>query len=58
MKKTDATPQLLQSPAGPLRLQRPGARVENLRAWDAADELLLEMAAARSDAGAAGCRGG
>lgn len=47
MKKTDANPQFLQSPAGPLRLQRPGARGENLRAWDAADELLLEMAAAR-----------
>ncbi|MGF2735243.1 class I SAM-dependent methyltransferase [Marinobacter sp. DUT-1] len=34
----------LQTPDGPLSLARPGGGDKSLRAWDAADELLLETA--------------
>lgn len=40
------TSAVLQSPVGPLRLSRPGG-TPSLRAWDAADELLLEQALER-----------
>ncbi|SFM79255.1 class I SAM-dependent methyltransferase [Marinobacter pelagius] len=44
----------LQTPDGPLLLVRPGGGDKSLRAWDAADELLLDTAATllqdRSDA--------
>ncbi|OZB20729.1 MAG: methyltransferase [Marinobacter sp. 34-60-7] len=36
---------ILDTPGGPLRLQRPGATSRDLRAWDAADELLIGAAA-------------
>ncbi|MEC7815977.1 MAG: methyltransferase [Pseudomonadota bacterium] len=42
------TIQTLDTPGGPLRLLRPGAASRDLRAWDAADELLLATAAERS----------
>lgn len=38
------TSQTLETPGGPLRLQRPGAAGQGLRAWDAADELLIGAA--------------
>ncbi|MEX2474359.1 class I SAM-dependent methyltransferase [Marinobacter sp.] len=40
------TSDTLKSPAGALTLQRPGTKDPTLRAWDAADELLLDQAAA------------
>lgn len=38
------TSSMLQTPDGPLSLVRPGGGDKSLRAWDAADELLLETA--------------
>lgn len=43
------TSDTLQTPARSLTLERPGNTDRSLRAWDAADELLLQQAAARID---------
>jgi len=46
------TAAVMEYSTGQLRLSRPGARGNNLRAWDAADELLLAAAMERLEAGA------
>lgn len=50
MKRLSGKPEMtsakLQTADGPLSLVRPGGGDKSLRAWDAADELLLETAAA------------
>lgn len=40
----EMTNSLLQTPSGPVVLRRPGGGDKSLRAWDAADERLLEVA--------------